>query len=63
MQELSKKESGMKKYKCTVCGHIYDPLEGDPDSGIAPGTPFEEIPEDWLCPICQVTKADYVEMD
>jgi len=51
------------KYKCTVCGHIYDPAEGDPDSGIQPGTPFEEIPDDWQCPICQVTKEDYVPMD
>lgn len=53
----------MKKYKCTVCGHVYDPAEGDPDSGIAPGTAFEDIPNDWQCPICQVSKSEYVEMD
>ncbi len=46
----------MKKYICTVCQYVYDPAQGDPDSGIAPGTPFEEIPDDWVCPICQVTK-------
>lgn len=50
----------MKKYKCTVCGHVYDPAEGDPDSGIEPGTEFEDIPDDWRCPICQVTKDDYI---
>ncbi len=50
----------MKKYLCVVCGYIYDPAEGDPDSGIAPGTSFEDIPEDWTCPVCGVTKADFV---
>jgi rubredoxin len=49
----------MKKYQCTVCGFVYDPVEGDPDSGIAPGTPFEDIPENWYCPVCGVTKADF----
>ncbi len=51
----------MKKYRCTVCGYIYDPEEGDPDSGIAPGTPFEEIHNDWACPICGVSKKDFEE--
>lgn len=45
-----------KKYYCTVCDWIYDPTVGDPDSGIAPGTKFEDIPDDWACPICGVTK-------
>lgn len=40
------------KYECTVCGYIYDPELGDPDAGIAPGTPFDELPEDWECPDC-----------
>ena len=44
------------KYVCTVCGYVYDPEAGDPDSGIAPGTPFEEIPDDWACPVCGVGK-------
>lgn len=52
----------MKKYKCTICGHVYDPKVGDPDSGIAPGTAFEDIPDDWVCPICGVGKEDYVPM-
>ncbi len=42
----------MKKYVCIVCGYIYDPEEGDPDSGIDPGTAFEDIPDDWVCPVC-----------
>lgn len=46
----------MKTYICTVCGYIYDPEAGDPDSGIAPGVPFEEIPDDWVCPVCGVGK-------
>ena len=46
----------MDKYICTVCGHVYDPAEGDPDGGIAPGTAFEDIPEDWVCPVCGVGK-------
>ena len=50
------------RYKCTICGHIYDPAVGDPDSGIAPGTPFEDIPNDWVCPVCGVGKEDYVKM-
>ncbi|MBR3296160.1 MAG: rubredoxin [Clostridia bacterium] len=45
----------MDKYACP-CGYIYDPEVGDPDSGIAPGTPFEDIPDDWACPICGLTK-------
>ena len=49
----------MKKYVCTVCNWIYDPAVGDPDSGIAPGTLFEEIPDDWACPLCGVTKEDF----
>ncbi len=53
----------MKKYRCVVCGWIYDPAEGDPDSGIAPGTPFEQIPDDWTCPVCGVTKADFEPLE
>ncbi|MBO4738188.1 MAG: rubredoxin [Bacteroidales bacterium] len=47
------------KYVCSVCGYVYDPAVGDPDSGIAPGTPFEEIPDDWTCPLCGVGKSDF----
>ena len=47
------------KYKCKICGYIYDQEVGDPDSSIAPGTSFEDIPDDWKCPICGVTKKDF----
>ncbi len=53
----------MAKYKCTVCGYIYDPELGDPDGGIAPGTPFEEIPDDWVCPVCGAAKSDFERME
>ena len=46
----------MKKWECTVCGYIYDPEKGDPDSGIAPGTAFEDLPDDWVCPECGAEK-------
>lgn len=47
------------KYRCVVCGHIYDPEIGDPDSGIKPGTAFEDIPDDWHCPVCGAEKEDF----
>jgi rubredoxin len=50
----------MKRYKCTLCGYIYDPEQGDPDNGIEPGTPFDDLPEDWLCPECNATKEESV---
>ena len=46
----------MKKYECQVCGWTYDPQEGYPEGGIAPGTTFEELPEDWVCPLCGMGK-------
>jgi rubredoxin len=49
----------MDKYKCTVCGYIYDPEKGDPDSGVAPGTAFEDLPDDWVCPVCGAGKEDF----
>ena len=49
----------MKKYECTVCGWVYDPEVGDPVGGIEPGTAFEDIPEDWVCPLCGATKDDF----
>jgi rubredoxin-NAD+ reductase len=48
-----------RRYICIVCGYIYDEAEGDPDGDLPPGTRFEDIPEDWYCPICGVTKADF----
>ena len=49
----------MKKYVCKVCGWEYDPAVGDPESGIEPGTPFENISDDWVCPLCGVGKDDF----
>lgn len=52
-----------RRYRCLVCSHVYDPAEGDPDSGINPGTAFADIPEDWVCPECGATKSDFEPMD
>ncbi|MEW8958986.1 High molecular weight rubredoxin [Moorella humiferrea] len=46
----------MEKYICTVCGYVYDPVEGDPENGNPAGTPFGELPEEWVCPVCSVGK-------
>ena len=51
----------MNKWICTVCGYIYDPEVGDPDNGIAPGTAFEDLPEDYVCPVCGVGKDAFEE--
>ncbi len=53
----------MKKFVCTVCGYVYDPEVGVPENDIAPGTPFEQLPEDWVCPLCGVGKEDFKEED
>lgn len=50
----------MDKWECTVCGYIYDPKEGDPDHGVNPGTPFEALPDDWVCPVCGAPKDQFV---
>ena len=52
----------MEKYVCEVCGYVYDPTEGDEEHGIKPGTIFEEIPEDWVCPDCGVDKSNFEKM-
>lgn len=49
----------MKSYECDLCGYIYDPAVGDPEGDIAPGTAFEDIPEDWVCPLCGASKDDF----
>lgn len=59
--KLKEEEKGM--YKCLACGYIYDPEIGDPDSGIAPGTKFEDIPDDWVCPLCGVGKDMFEKVD
>ena len=52
----------MDKYKCTVCGYIYDPALGDPDSGVSPGTKWDDVPADWVCPECGATKDKFVKL-
>ena len=49
----------MEKWTCIVCGYVYDEAVGDPDSGIAPGTKFEDLPEHWVCPVCGVSKDQF----
>ncbi len=50
----------MKIYVCELCGYEYNPVEGDSDNGIAPNTDFEDLPEDWVCPLCGAGKEDFV---
>ena len=47
------------RYECNVCGYIYDPAVGDPSNGVPAGTPFAELPDDWVCPECGVSKEDF----
>jgi rubredoxin len=65
-QEINRKKirgEDMDKYECTVCGYIYDPEIGDPDSDIAPGTSFENLPDDWICPVCGAGKEDFEKVE
>ena len=56
---IKKGDRKMNNYVCTVCGYVYYPEEGDADSGIAPGTAFENLPDNWVCPICGASKDDF----
>lgn len=49
----------MDKYVCGVCGYVYDPKEGDPENGVATGTAFADVPEDWVCPVCGAPKSEF----
>ena len=49
----------MDKYECTICGYVYDPAEGDPDNDISAGTEFEDLPDDWVCPVCGAEKSEF----
>ncbi|MFA5983562.1 MAG: rubredoxin [Methylococcaceae bacterium] len=55
--------SDFKRYECMICGHIYDEAKGDPESDLAPGTRWEDIPEDWRCPECNVGKDQFELLD
>lgn len=52
----------MQKWQCAVCGYVYDPAQGDPDNGVDPGTRFEDISEDWVCPVCGASKDQFEKM-
>lgn len=56
-----KGEFSMKRYVCEVCGYVYDEADGDPDNGVAAGTKWEDVPEDWVCPLCGVGKDQFAE--
>ncbi len=59
---FSLEENEMEKWKCLVCGYVYDPEKGDSDGGIKPGTSFENLPDDWVCPDCGVGKDEFEKM-
>jgi rubredoxin len=56
---FGKERRAMDKYKCIVCGYIYDPAIGDPDNGVKAGTAFSALPEDWVCPECGAPKSEF----
>jgi len=53
----------MQKWRCIICNYIYDPAVGDPDSGMGPGTPFESLPDDWVCPLCGAGKDEFERVE
>jgi rubredoxin len=59
---MKQQEGDHMKYEC-VCGYVYDPAVGDPDSGIEPGTAFEDLPEDWVCPVCGLDKSAFTAVE
>jgi len=61
--ENQEERKNMTKYRCKICGYIYDPAKGDKDSGTQPGTPFEHLPDTWVCPICGATKDQFEKTD
>jgi len=60
---MTETEDGSGKFVCVNCAYIYDPAQGDPDAGIPPGTAFEDLPEDWVCPLCYVGKEEFDALD
>ncbi|HDH81724.1 MAG TPA: High molecular weight rubredoxin [Thermoplasmatales archaeon] len=59
----SEEVNKVDKYVCQICGYVYDPEKGDPDGGIAPGTAFKDIPDDWVCPVCGASKDQFKKME
>jgi rubredoxin len=64
-EDQTRKKEGkeMASYTCNVCGYVYNPAEGDPDAGIAPGTAFEDLPDSWVCPVCGAPKTEFQKAD
>jgi rubredoxin/flavin reductase (DIM6/NTAB) family NADH-FMN oxidoreductase RutF len=62
-QENKEVSANMAKYKCSVCDYVYDPELGDPEGGITPGTPFEDLPDDWVCPVCGADKSQFEKVE
>ncbi len=60
--DLQKIGENMDKWQCIICGYIYDPALGDPDNGISPGTSFEQLPDEWLCPECGAEKDQFEKL-
>jgi rubredoxin len=58
-KSFEEEEIKMDKYECSVCGYVYDPAKGDPDNGVEPGTKFEDVPDDWVCPVCGAGKSEF----
>ncbi|HOX40616.1 MAG TPA: rubredoxin [bacterium] len=61
-ETLLKRTPEHQKYVCVPCGYVYDPEKGDPKDGVAPGTPFDDLPYDWVCPVCGAPKDDFVKI-
>jgi len=59
LSKINKGDKKWKKFRCILCGYVYDPKKGDPDNGIDPGTSFEELPDDWVCPVCFAGKEEF----
>jgi rubredoxin len=53
----------LDEWECLVCGYVYDPATGDPEHGVKPGTPFEKLPDDWVCPVCGASKDQFAKKD
>ena len=62
-KETKEVATKMAKYKCSVCDYVYDPELGDPEGGVTPGTPFEKLPDDWVCPVCGAEKSQFEKVE
>jgi len=59
VEQTESKTDNAQKWKCIPCGYIYDPAKGDPEANVQPGTSFEQLPEDWVCPVCGADKSQF----